>query len=42
MRLLIGGVIVFVLRSFQASALETSTTLHAKQYVTTIAPEAGG
>jgi RND family efflux transporter MFP subunit len=40
--LLIGGVIVFVLRSFQASALETSTTLHAKQYVTTIAPEAGG
>ncbi|HEY4969157.1 MAG TPA: efflux RND transporter periplasmic adaptor subunit [Steroidobacteraceae bacterium] len=40
--LLIGGVIVFVLRSFQASALETSTTLHAKQYVTTIAPETGG
>src|SRR3984893_3675524 len=40
--LLIGAVIVFVLRSFQASSLETSTPLHAKQYVTTIAPEAGG
>jgi RND family efflux transporter MFP subunit len=40
--LLAGAVIVFVLRSFQASALETSTTLHAKQYVTTIAPQAGG
>jgi len=40
--LLAGAVIVFVLRSFQASALETSTTLHAKRYVTTIAPQAGG
>jgi RND family efflux transporter MFP subunit len=40
--LLIGAVIVFVLRSFQASALETSTGLHAKQYVTTITPAAGG
>jgi RND family efflux transporter MFP subunit len=40
--MLAGAVIVFVLRSFQASALETSTTLHAKQYVTTIAPQAGG
>ena len=40
--LLAGAVIVFVLRSFQASALETSTTLHAKQYVTTVAPQAGG
>jgi RND family efflux transporter MFP subunit len=40
--LLAGAVIVFVLRSFQASALETSTALHAKQYVTTVAPQAGG
>ncbi len=37
--LLVGGVIVLVLRSFQASALETSTALHAKQYVTTITPK---
>jgi RND family efflux transporter MFP subunit len=40
--LLIGAVIVLVLRSFRASALETSTALHAKQYVTTITPKAGG
>jgi RND family efflux transporter MFP subunit len=40
--LLAGGVIVFVLRSFHANALETSTALHAKQYVTTITPQAGG
>jgi len=40
--LLAGSVIVLVLRSFHASALETSTTLHAKQYVTTITPQAGG
>jgi RND family efflux transporter MFP subunit len=40
--LLIGAVIVLVLRSFQATALERSTTLHAKRYVTTISPEAGG
>jgi RND family efflux transporter MFP subunit len=40
--LLIGAVIVFVLRSFQAGALESSTTLHAKRYVTTITPKAGG
>jgi RND family efflux transporter MFP subunit len=38
--LLIGAVIVLVMRSFQASALETSTTLHAKHYVTTIMPKA--
>jgi RND family efflux transporter MFP subunit len=38
--LLIGAVIVLVLRSLQASALETSTRLHAKQYVTTILPKA--
>jgi len=40
--LVIGAVIVLVLRSFQARALETSTTLHAKRYVTTIAPKAAG
>jgi RND family efflux transporter MFP subunit len=40
--LLIGAVIVLVLRSVQASALDTSTALHAKQYVTTIAPTASG
>jgi RND family efflux transporter MFP subunit len=40
--LLIGAVIVLVLRTFRASALETSTALHAKQYVTTIMPKSGG
>jgi RND family efflux transporter MFP subunit len=40
--LLIGAVIVLVLRSFHAGALETSTTLHARRYVTTITPTAGG
>src|SRR3984893_1969790 len=40
--LLIGAVIVLVLRSFHAGALETSTALHAKQYVTTVMPKAGG
>jgi RND family efflux transporter MFP subunit len=42
--LLIGAVIVLVLRSFKASALQSSTALHAKQYVTTILPrpEGGG
>ena len=36
--LLIGAVVVLILRSFQAGALESSTALHAKQYVTTICP----
>ena len=40
--LLIGAVIVLVLRSFHAGALETSTALHARQYVTTVNPKAGG
>jgi RND family efflux transporter MFP subunit len=42
--LLIGAVIVLLLRTRQAHALETSTALHAKQYVTTIGPkeDAGG
>jgi RND family efflux transporter MFP subunit len=39
--LLAGGVAVLVLRSFKASALESSTALHAKQYVRTISPEEG-
>jgi RND family efflux transporter MFP subunit len=39
--LLIGAVIVLVLRSFQAGALEDSTALHARQYVATISPQAG-
>jgi RND family efflux transporter MFP subunit len=40
--MLLGGVIIFVVRGFQASALAASTELHAKQYVTTINPKAGG
>jgi RND family efflux transporter MFP subunit len=39
--LLIGAVVVFALRSFRASALQTSTTLHAKQYVTAVSPRTG-
>jgi RND family efflux transporter MFP subunit len=39
--LLIGAVVVLILRSFQASALAASTTLHAKKYVATITPKAG-
>jgi RND family efflux transporter MFP subunit len=37
--LLIGAVIVMVLRTRQAHALETSTALHARRYVTTIQPK---
>ena len=40
--LVIGGIIIFVVRSFQASALAASTEVHAKQYVTTVLPKAGG
>jgi RND family efflux transporter MFP subunit len=40
--LLIGAIVVLVLRSYQARALELSTVLHAKQYVTTILPKAAG
>src|SRR5580692_1724031 len=40
--LVIGGIIIFVVRSFQASALAASTEVHAKQYVTTVTPKAGG
>jgi RND family efflux transporter MFP subunit len=40
--LVIGGIIIFVVRSLQASALAASTEVHARQYVTTITPKAGG
>jgi RND family efflux transporter MFP subunit len=40
--LIIGGVIVLIVRSFQAHALAESTELHAKQYVTVIKPTSGG
>jgi RND family efflux transporter MFP subunit len=40
--LLIGAAVVLALRSFKAAALEASTALHAKQYVTTITAKAGG
>jgi len=40
--LVIGGIIIFVVRSFQASALAASTEVHAKQYVTTVTPKASG
>jgi RND family efflux transporter MFP subunit len=40
--MLIGGIIIFVVRGFQASALAASTELHAKQYVTTVNPKPGG
>jgi RND family efflux transporter MFP subunit len=38
--LVIGGIVVFVVRGFQASALAAATEIHAKQYVTTIMPKA--
>jgi RND family efflux transporter MFP subunit len=40
--LIIGGVIIFVLRGFQASALAAATEIHAKQYVSTTTPKMGG
>ena len=40
--LLIGAASVLILRGFQARALQSSTMLHARQYVTTVAPNAGG
>jgi RND family efflux transporter MFP subunit len=40
--LLLGGVIIFVVRGFQESALAASTELHAKQYVTTVNPKPAG
>jgi RND family efflux transporter MFP subunit len=40
--MLVGGIIIFVVRGFQASALAASTEIHAKQYVTTVNPKPGG
>jgi RND family efflux transporter MFP subunit len=40
--LLVGGIIIFVVRGFQASALAASTELHAQQYVTTVNPKPAG
>ena len=40
--LLIGGILVLIARVFHASALAAETELHARQYVTTITPKAGG
>jgi RND family efflux transporter MFP subunit len=40
--LLIGGVVVLVMRSFQATALAAATQVHAKRYVTTIVPQVAG
>jgi RND family efflux transporter MFP subunit len=40
--LLVGGIIIFVVRGFQASALAASTELHAKHYVTTVNPKPAG
>jgi RND family efflux transporter MFP subunit len=40
--LLVGGIIIFVARGFNASALAASTELHAKQYVTTVNPKPAG
>jgi RND family efflux transporter MFP subunit len=40
--LVLGGILVFVLRAFQATALAAATEVHAKQYVTVIMPKASG
>jgi RND family efflux transporter MFP subunit len=40
--LIVGGVIVMIARIFHASALAAELELHAKQYVTTVSPKAGG
>jgi RND family efflux transporter MFP subunit len=40
--LLAGGIVVMVVRVFHASALAAESELHAKQYVTTVTPKAGG
>src|ERR1700722_5571039 len=40
--MLVGGVVIFVVRGFQASALAASTEVHAKQFVTTVNPKPGG
>jgi len=38
--LVLGGMVVLVLRIFQANALESATAVHARQYVNTVRPEA--
>jgi RND family efflux transporter MFP subunit len=40
--LIIGGILVLIARAFHAAALAAESELHAKQYVTTITPKAGG
>lgn len=40
--LFIGGIVVLVTRSFQATALAAATDAHAKRYVTTIVPKQAG
>ena len=40
--LVLGGMVVLVLRIFQANALESATAVHARQYVNTIRPKAAG
>jgi RND family efflux transporter MFP subunit len=40
--LIIGGIVIFVLRAFQSTALAASTEVHAKQYVTTVMPQSTG
>jgi RND family efflux transporter MFP subunit len=40
--LVLGGIVILVVRSFQASALAAATEIHARQYVTTIMPQAAG
>jgi RND family efflux transporter MFP subunit len=40
--LIIGGIVIFVLRAFQSTALAASTEVHAKQYVTTVVPKSSG
>jgi RND family efflux transporter MFP subunit len=40
--LVIGGMLVLIARVFHSSALAAESELHAKQYVTTVMPKAGG
>ena len=42
MCLIIGAIVIFVVRRSQATALETSTEVHAKQFVTVVMPKAAG
>ena len=40
--LVVGAILVLIARVFHASALAAESELHAKQYVTTVTPKAGG